>query len=81
MGIAMAMINISDFVESWIGKGDEKQDTQRFWMDLFQKVLGVEYPAKHLLFEKRVKEEYDCGKITSTAHGEPLQLRHPFLPL
>ena len=25
----MAMINISDFVESWIGKGDEKQDTQR----------------------------------------------------
>ena len=57
MGIAMAMINISDFVESWIGKGDEKQDTQRFWMDLFQKVLGVEYPAKHLLFEKRVKLE------------------------
>ena len=51
------MINISDFVESWIGKGDEKQDTQRFWMDLFQKVLGVEYPAKHLLFEKRVKLE------------------------
>ena len=57
MGIAMAMINISDFVESWIGKGDERQDTQRFWMDLFQKVLGVEYPAKHLLFEKRVKLE------------------------
>ena len=53
----MAMINISDFVESWIGKGDEKQDTQRFWMDLFQKVLCVEYPAKHLLFEKRVKLE------------------------
>ena len=53
----MAMMNISDFVESWIGKGDEKQDTQRFWMDLFQKVLGVEYPAKHLLFEKRVKLE------------------------
>ena len=53
----MAMINISDFVESWIGKGDEKQDTQRFWMDLFQKALGVEYPAKHLLFEKRVKLE------------------------
>lgn len=31
------MIYISDFVESWIGKGDEKQDTQRFWMDLSQK--------------------------------------------
>ena len=41
----MAMMNISDFVESWIGKGDEKQDTQRFWMDLFQKV-NLEAPAK-----------------------------------
>lgn len=56
-GIVMAIVNISDFVQSWIGKGDEKQDTQRFWMDLLQKVLGVESPAKHLMFEKRVKLE------------------------
>ena len=39
--IVMAIVNISDFVKSWIGKGDEKQDTQRFWMDLLQKVLGL----------------------------------------
>ena len=44
-GIDMAMMNISDFVESWIGQGDEKQDTQRFWMDLFQNV-NLEAPAK-----------------------------------
>lgn len=30
---------------------------QRFWMDLFQKVLGVEFPAQHMLFEKRVRLE------------------------
>ena len=50
-------VNISDFVKAWKDKGDEKQDTQRFWMDLFQKVLGVEFPAQHMLFEKRVRLE------------------------
>lgn len=25
-------MNIASFVESWRGKGDEKQDTQRFWI-------------------------------------------------
>ena len=53
----MALKNIADFVESWKGKGDEKQDTQRFWIDLLHTVLGVENPTKHLLFEKRVKLE------------------------
>lgn len=53
----MVTRKIAEFVEAWSGKGYEKQDTQKFWMDLFQKVLGVEYPAKHLMFEKRVKLE------------------------
>ena len=53
----MVTRKVAEFVEAWRGKGDEKQDTQRFWMDLFQKVLGVEYPAKHLMFEKKVKLE------------------------
>ena len=57
MGFIMVARKVAEFVEAWKGKGDEKQDTQRFWMDLFQKVLGVEYPAKHLLFEKKVKLE------------------------
>ena len=34
----MVTRKVAEFVESWRGKGDEKQDTQRFWMDLFQKV-------------------------------------------
>ncbi len=53
----MVKRKVSEFVETWKGKGDEKQDTQRFWMDLFQKVLGIEYPAKHLMFEKKVRLE------------------------
>lgn len=27
------------------------------WKDLFHKVLGVDYPTEHLLFEKKVKLE------------------------
>ena len=53
----MVKRKVSEFVETWKGNGDEKQDTQRFWMDLFQKVLGIEYPAKHLMFEKKVRLE------------------------
>ena len=48
---------VADFVQSWKDKGDEKQDTQRFWMELLHMVLGIENPARHLLFEKKVKLE------------------------
>ena len=43
------------FADFWAGKGDEKQETSRFWIDLLQNVLGIENPAKYIEFEKRVK--------------------------
>lgn len=46
-----------EFSRRWKGRGDEKQDTQSFWTDLFQSVFGVENAARHLRFEKRVKLE------------------------
>lgn len=50
-------IAAAEFAQTWKNKGDEKQDTQRFWMELLHMVLGVENPARHLLFEKKVKLE------------------------
>lgn len=47
----------AEFAARWKNKGDEKQDTQRFWIDLFHSILGVENPTEHLLFEKKVKLE------------------------
>lgn len=44
-----------DFAEKWAGKGDEKQDSQRFWIELLQKVYGVDDPASFVRFETRVK--------------------------
>ena len=45
----------AQFAEFWAGKGDEKQETSRFWIDLLQNVLGITNPAKYIEFEKRVK--------------------------
>lgn len=43
------------FASFWAGRGDEKQETSRFWIDLLQNVLGIDNPAKYIEFEKRVK--------------------------
>lgn len=46
------------FYLDWDGKGDEKQDAQRFWLALLQRVLGVEEPDKFIEFEVRVKLDH-----------------------
>lgn len=46
------------FVRDWTGRGDEKQETQRFWMALLQKVYGVAEPEKAIEFEVRVKLDH-----------------------
>lgn len=43
------------FVTDWTGRGDEKQDTQTFWINLLQNVFGVEGPHKFISFEMPVK--------------------------
>ena len=44
-----------EFAAKWAGQGDEKQDSQRFWFELLQKVYGVEDPASFVRFETRVQ--------------------------
>ena len=43
------------FAQDWEGRGDEKQETQSFWISLLQKVYGVEDPAGYIQFELPVK--------------------------
>lgn len=43
------------FTKDWTGRGDEKQETQQFWMALLQKVYGVAEPEKAIEFEVPVK--------------------------
>ncbi len=44
-----------EFAVRWQDKGDEKQDSQRFWIDLLQNVYGIADPASFLRFEQKVK--------------------------
>ena len=46
------------FVQDWTGHGDEKQETQRFWMALLNRVYGVAEPDKAIEFEVRVKLDH-----------------------
>ncbi len=45
----------AQFAKDWQNRGDEKQETQRFWMGLLGDVLGVTSPQNVILFEKRVQ--------------------------
>ena len=58
------------FAEYWQDKGDEKQETARFWIELLGKVLGVDDPTKFIEFEKTVivekNQKYIDGYIPST---------------
>ena len=43
------------FAEDWQGRGDEKQETQSFWLSLLRQVFDVEEPEKYIAFEVPVK--------------------------
>lgn len=61
--------NAKDFSEYWKDKGDEKQETSRYWIGLLQEVLGIENTARYIEFEKRVKlthTSYIDAYISST---------------
>lgn len=57
------------FAEYWKTRGDEKSDSQSFWLALVRDVLGVAEPEKFILFEERVKLDHTSfidGHIPST---------------
>ena len=43
------------FAQGWAGKGYEKGESQSFWMELIQTVLGVERPYDIISFENQIK--------------------------
>lgn len=46
------------FVQYWINRGDEKQETQRFWIDLLRNVYDIAEPEKAIEFEYPVKLDH-----------------------
>lgn len=48
----------ANFAEDWKGKGDEKQETQAFWLALLRNVFEVNEPEKYIQFEVPVKLDH-----------------------
>lgn len=42
---------VEEFIDRWRGRGDEKQETQLFWLDLMQNVLGLQHAIESTKFE------------------------------
>ena len=46
------------FIERWKDRGNERQDTQSFWLDLLQSVYGIEKPSEYIKFEDTVMMDH-----------------------
>ncbi|GHN38595.1 methylase [Lactobacillus delbrueckii] len=55
MDVTQQKKQAKEFVKNWTNRGDERQDSQSFWLDLLEHVLGVKNPEQFIHFEKRVK--------------------------
>ena len=61
--------SVKEFVQRWTGKGYEKGESQRFWIDLLQNVLGVTDATEYIIFEEQVKLDHTSfidGYINAT---------------
>ena len=73
------------FAEYWKDKGDEKQETQRYWIGLLGDVLGIANATNYIEFEKRVKlthtsfiDAYISGtKVLIEQKGSKIDLTKP----
>lgn len=48
-----------DFIERWADRGNEKQDSQSFWLDLLHNVYGIDTPTEYITFEDSVSNMMD----------------------
>lgn len=51
------------FAKDWAGKGNEDQDTVKFWIGFIRRIWGIEDAENYIDSEKRVKYEGHTTKI------------------
>lgn len=54
----MVASKITKFVTRWIGRGNERSDTQSFWLELLRDVLGVTNAIDYIKFEVPVQLQH-----------------------
>lgn len=46
---------IHDFQKRWKDRGNERQDTAIFWLEILERIFGVEHATEYIQFEGRVQ--------------------------
>ena len=67
--MVVSVLSVEKFIEKWQGRGDEKSETQKFWIEFLNEVLGITSSTQSIEFEKRVELEHVSfidGYIPST---------------
>ncbi|MDE6727530.1 MAG: methylase [Oscillospiraceae bacterium] len=80
-------LKAKEFAADWSGKGYEKGETSRFWIDLLDRVFGVPNAANYIEFEKQIKLEngkqgfidgyIPAVKVLIEQKGSHIDLRKP----
>lgn len=55
--------NAKEFSEEWKNRGYEKGESQTFWLELLNKLLGIEKPSTFIKFEDQVHIDKATGFI------------------
>ena len=50
--------NAKAFIERWKNRGNERQDSQSFWLDLLGNVFDIENPTEYITFEDKVMMDH-----------------------
>lgn len=58
MNITEQKKKAKEFIKRWENRGNERQDSQSFWLDLLQSVYGIEKPTEYITFEDKVKMDH-----------------------
>ena len=69
MDIKQQKKNAQAFIKRWENRGNERQDSQSFWLDLLQSVYGIEKPTEYIRFEiqlRLTKQVFIDGFIDAT---------------
>ena len=53
------------FIENWSGKGYEKGESQKFWLDLICNVFGIQDFSNFVYFENQIKDKFQDKTITN----------------
>lgn len=54
------------FYQKWVNKGREDEDDRSYWLDILQRVLGIEDATDRIEFQKKVIVDGNTKRIDAS---------------